>query len=365
MKRILILILALLAALSPGLLSLQAPKAPPPVVFGANLPQVGRYSPEADWGVAGGLAGWALKGRAARVPALMWESYPEGFGGGQVDLNQCYRQMEACRGSAFALVLLSPSEWPVTGDWVPPKEHWADALKATRATVAAYDDAAKRYALPPPVYQLWNETSPGKPGGAKEGGPGEFHPRLHAYLAFLTKGLGVKPERLVSPAYSDLTDSPDAALGSLATGSSTDGYWERRVGAIAVHMRAKGTAPDGRPLSPEELETAATGQIDRLIELVSSLPHWRGKGLPVDFTEVYLTPGDLGRPDLNEGDLDAWRQALLRGAARSRARSFLVYGLAPSVIEGGGKWGEYGGWASSLASSRVEAFAAAVRSPPK
>ncbi len=329
--------------------------APVPIRIGANLPQVNRYSKEAQWGEAGGLAGWALKGRWARVPAAMHASFPEGFGPfppgrGQVDLGQTARQMEVCRGCAGVLVLLSPSWTGPTGrgEWVPPRADWPAALAATRLTVAEYDRQAKRYRLPPPIYQIWNEASPGKPGGPRSGPPGEWSPALHAYLGFLTQGLGLPPERLVGPAISCLTDRPEEAKGELATCTSPEGlpegHWESRVGALAVHLRLSGPNLDSPAYEARSLEI-----MDRAVDTLRALPRWKGRSAPVWITEAYVTPGDVGRPNLPESDLGAWREAALRAAARSKAAAFLPYGLRPSEIEGPNAWAKFGGWAPTLA----------------
>ena len=328
-----------------ALLSQQiSPLATPPVRLGANLPGVNRYSKEDEWGQTGGLAGWALSGKWARISSVPWAAYPEGYKGGQVDLNQIARQMEVCRGCAGVLVLLSPSEWPLTRDWIPPKDHWEAAIAATRRQIAEYDRQAKKNGLPPPVYQIWNEASPGKPGGPKAGAPGAWSPELHVYLDALTKGIGLPPERLVGPALSCLTDSPAERAGELATCSSPTGAWEKRCGAIALHLRLSGPG-----LSPEAYEARCREIIDGNVDTVRALPNWRGRDIPVWVTEAYVTPGDLGRPESKEVALDAWRLAALDAAKASKAAAFIAYGIRPSEIEGPTPWLRYGGWGETLA----------------
>ena len=187
--------------------------AAPRVELGGNLPGVNRYSKEAEWGAAGGLASFALKGRIARVSSIMWATYPFGFDG-KADFGQVARHVEVAKGCSRLLVLLSPSQFPrENGEWIPKRETWDSALRATKLTIGEYDRQCARAGMAPPVYQLWNEASPGKPGGPKSGPPGAWDPQLHAFMEFLTAGVGLPPERLVGPAVSSLTDSPAERLG--------------------------------------------------------------------------------------------------------------------------------------------------------
>ena len=116
------------------------------------------------------------------------------------------------------------------------------------------------------------------------------------------------------------------------------------MGIAALHLRLSGPG-----LSPEAYETRVLEIIDRHVELLRSRPGWRGRNIPVWITEAYVTPGDVGRQELDEGSLDPWRQAALRGALRSKASAFLPYGLPNSVKEGTSPWTFYGGWAATLA----------------
>lgn len=311
--------------------------------LGANLPGINRYSKEEFWGEVGGLATWSLKNRWARLSSIPWAAYPEGYKGGQVDLGQIARQMEVAKDCAGVLVLLSPSEWPTSGNWIPPRDHWDAAVAATKRQIEEYDRQAKRVGLAPPVYQIWNEASPGKPGGPPAGKPGEWSPELHVYLDALTKGIGLPPGRLVGPAISCLTDSPAQRAGELATCSSLTGAWERRCGALAIHLRLSGAG-----LSPEAYTARCREIIDSNVETVRALPNWKGRDVPVWVTEAYVTPGDVGKPESKELDLDAWRAAALDAAKASKAAAFLAYGIRASEKEGESPWARYGGWGETF-----------------